>query len=218
MNKKVTFSMDEIKRLDVMHKIESKQLTGKQSAKQLGLSLRQVRRLIASFWEQGALGLVHDNRGRAANNRIPEEPRAQVLELAEKEYLDYNDSHLTEELEEKHGLEISRSTVRRIRRQAGLSSPRKRRPPRHRRRRERREKARMLLQTAGSRHDWLEGRGPWLTPGGHLPDLSDPALIPSLGDRPSVRPTKDGLAGHYVYRFYCHGLTGEMTLFHTAPQ
>ena len=44
-----------------------------------------------------------------------------VLELAENGYRDYNDSHFTEELEEKYGIEVSRSTVRRIRREAGLS-------------------------------------------------------------------------------------------------
>jgi len=104
MNKKVTLSMDEIIRLDVLHKIESKQLTGKQAAKQLIISLHQVRRLMVSLREQGALGLVHGNRGRTASDRIAEETRARVLELAEKEYRDYNDSHFIEELEEKHGL------------------------------------------------------------------------------------------------------------------
>jgi transposase len=90
--------------LDVLHKIESKKLTGKQAAKQLRMSLRQIRWLIASFREQGALGLVHGNRGRTASNRIADETRARVLELAEKEYQDYNDSHFIEELEEKYGL------------------------------------------------------------------------------------------------------------------
>ena len=64
---------------------------------------------------------------------------------------------------EEYGLEISRSSVRRIRRQNGQPSPRKRRSPRHRSRRERKPQAGMLLQTDGSRHDWLEGRGQWLT-------------------------------------------------------
>ncbi|MGB3700250.1 MAG: helix-turn-helix domain-containing protein, partial [Anaerolineales bacterium] len=179
MNKKVTLSMDENRRLDVMHKVESEQCTGKQAAEQLRLSERQVWRLLASFREQGALGLVHGNRGRAASNRLPEETRAQVLELAEKEYRDYNDSHFSEELEEKHGLKISRSTVRRLRRQAGLSSPRKRRPPRHRRRR---EKAGMLLQTDGSRHDWLEGRGPWLTLIAYIDDATNEVLGATFRD------------------------------------
>lgn len=37
------------------------------------------------------------------------------------------------------------------------------RPARHRRRRERMPREGMLLQIDGSRHDWLEGRGPFLT-------------------------------------------------------
>jgi transposase len=182
MNKKVTFSMDEIRRLEIIHKVEGKQLTGKQAAELLRLSERQVWRLIANYREQGAPGLVHGNRGRTANNRIPEEIRVQVLELAENEYRDYNDSHFTEELEERYSLEISRSTVRRIRRQAGLSSPRKRRPPRHRRRRKRREKAGMLLQTDGSRHDWLEGRGPWLTLIAYIDDATNEVLGATFRD------------------------------------
>ena len=46
--------MDEIRRLEVIEKVESKQLTRKQAADQLRLSERQIRRLIASFREQGA--------------------------------------------------------------------------------------------------------------------------------------------------------------------
>lgn len=168
--------MNEILRMEVINKVEAKQFTGKQAAERLRLSERQVRRLIAHYREEGAPGLVHGNRGRTANNRIPEETRVQVMELAEGKYRDYNDSHFTEELAEKHGIAISRSSVRRIRREAGLGSPRKRRAPRHRRRRQRREKAGMLLQTDGSRHDWLEGRGPWLTLIAYIDDATNEVL------------------------------------------
>ena len=173
MNKRVTFSMNEIKRVYVMQQIEDKQLTGSQAAELLDLSLRQIRRLIAKYREQGAPGLVHGNRGRAANNRIAEVVRAKIWELAQKEYKDYNDSHFTEELAEEYGLEISRSSVRRIRRQNGQPSPRKRRSPRHRSRRERKPQAGMLLQTDGSRHDWLEGRGQWLTLIAYIDDATN---------------------------------------------
>jgi hypothetical protein len=53
--------------------------------------------------------------------------------------------------------------VRRILATAGVNSPRRRRAPQHRIRRERYPQEGMLLQLDGSRHDWLEGRGPWLT-------------------------------------------------------
>jgi transposase len=158
-NKRVTMNMNEIKRLYIIQQMEDKKMTGKQATEVLGLSIRQVWRLVAQYREQGAAGLAHGNRGRAPNNRIEEAVRERILALVEEEYKDYNDSHLTEELVEQHGLAVSRSSVRRIRREAGQRSPRRRRPPRHRRRRERKEQAGMLLQTDGSHHDWLEGRG-----------------------------------------------------------
>ncbi len=109
-----------------------------------------------------AAGLVHGNRGRPSPRRIPPDVREEVLSLAKTCYPDYNDHHLTDLLAEDHGLHLSRSSVRRLRREAGLPSPRKKRQPRHRSWRSRRPHSGMLLQLDGSRHDWLEGRGPKL--------------------------------------------------------
>lgn len=157
-------SMKELKRVEVMQMVAKKQITGSQAAEMLGLSLRQTRRIISRYRKHGVTGMVHGNRGRDARNRIKEEVRTKILKLAREQYRDYNDSHFTEELRsEKYGLQVSRSTVRRIRRADGMGSPRKRRPPRHRSKRERKPQAGMMLQTDGSHHDWLEGRGAQLT-------------------------------------------------------
>lgn len=166
MNKK------EIKRMYVIQQVEDKRLSGAEAAKHLGLTLRQVRRLVVRYREKGAPGLVHGNRGRGAHNRIEEQVQAEIQRLAEEEYRDYNDSHFTEELAEAHGIVVSRSTVRRVRRAMGQKSPHKHRRAQHRKRRERKEKEGMLLQADGSRHDWLEGRGPWLTLVGYIDDAS----------------------------------------------
>ena len=182
MSKRVTLSMNEIKRVYVLQQVQDHQLTGRQAAERLGISLRQARRLMAKYREQGAPGLVHGNRGRAANNRLAETLRARIRELAQEDYKDYNDSHFTEELAEQHGLAVSRSSVRRIRREAGQKSPRKHRSPRHRSRRERKEKAGMLLQTDGSRHDWLEGRGAWLTLIAYIDDATNHVAGASFRD------------------------------------
>jgi len=48
----------------------------------------------------------------------------------------------------------------------------KRRPPKHRSRRERYPREGMLLQIDGSRHDWLEGRGPWMSLVGAIDDAT----------------------------------------------
>ena len=75
-------------------------------------------------------------------------------------YKGFNDTHLWEKSTKIEGLALSRASVQRILRQAGLASPQKRRAPKYRSRRERRAQEGMMLQTDGSQHDWLEGRGP----------------------------------------------------------
>ncbi len=162
MSERVTLNMKDIKRLYVVQQVDERKMTAKEAAESLSMSMRQVRRLVAKYRARGAAGLVHGNRGQTANNRLEETVRVKIQELAQETYADYNDSHFTEELVEEHQLKVSRSTVRRIRREMGQKSPHKHRTPRHRSRRERKPKVGMLLQTDGSDHDWLEGRGPRL--------------------------------------------------------
>lgn len=173
MDTRVTLTMNEIKRLHHLQKVVDEQMTAIQAAELLGLSIRQVRRLVAQYRQHGAPGIAHGNRGRMPSNQIKDDVRSKILELAENQYRDYNDCHFTEELLEKHGLQVSRSSVRRIRRQANLKSPRKRRAPRHRSRRERKEQAGMLLQADGCRHNWLEGRGPCLSLIAYIDDATN---------------------------------------------
>ena len=71
-----------------------------------------------------------------------------------------NHTHLSELLEEREGIALSRSTVRSMLLNAGMPSPRRRRPPRHRVRRRRFPQEGMLLQIDGSIHHWLEDRRP----------------------------------------------------------
>jgi transposase len=181
MDERVTLSMNEIKRLYVIQQVSEKKMTAGQAAQHLGLSLRQVRRLVAKFREKGAPGLVHGNRGRPAHNRVAEAVRGKVQALAQGDYRDYNDSHFTEELQEEHEVNLSRSTVRRLRRAIGQKSPRQHRSPRHRSRRERKPRVGLLLQADGSHHDWLEGRGPWLTLMAYIDDASNEVMGATFG-------------------------------------
>jgi transposase len=158
----VTLTLREQKRLKLIAEVDAGRLTAREAAEMAGLSQRQVRRLIAAYRKEGAAGLAHGNRGRTPHNKTPDEVRRRILELAEETYGDYNDTHFTEKLEEKHGIKTSRSNVRRLRRSIGQGSPRRRRRPRHRRRRARYPQPGMLTQIDGSIHDWLEGRGPKL--------------------------------------------------------
>jgi transposase len=168
----ITMSVGEQRRAQVLGRVDRNELSVAQAAALLGLSERQVARLRARFAEFGPAGLVHRNRGRPSPRRTTEALRERVVGLARTRYGGLNDCHLAELLAEREGIELGRVTLRRILRAAGLASPRRRRPPAHRSRRERLPAAGCLVQLDGSRHDWLEGRGPWLTLVGAIDDAT----------------------------------------------
>jgi transposase len=153
----------EQQRLVVLNRMLVGDLTAAEAAAVLGRSVRQVRRMLAAYRKEGAAALVHGNRGRTPAHALDAALGQRVLALAQTTYAGLNDTHLSEVLAQREGLVLSRHSVRRLRVAAGLVRPRQRRPPAHRRRRERKAQAGMLLQLDGSRHAWLDERGPWLT-------------------------------------------------------
>ena len=172
MKETVTLNRKEQKRLMVLNKVGEGWIGAGAAAGVLGLSVRQTRRLLAGYRKEGAAALAHGNRGRSPHNKLDDDLRARVAELAESTYAKLNTQHLSEILAEREGLRLSRSTVRRILLQSGMSSPRRRRAPRHRSRRDRYPQQGMLLQIDGSHHDWLEGRGPELSLVGAIDDAT----------------------------------------------
>jgi transposase len=158
--------------LSLLQRLERGELTVGEVAASLGLSRRQVQRKRKRLAGNGAAGLVHGNAGRCPKHRTTQDVREQVVMLRRGKYDGFNDQHFTEKLAEVEGLVLSRETVRRILREAGLGSPRKRRPPKHRSRRERKAQAGQMILWDGSDHDWLEGRGPRLCLMGAIDDAT----------------------------------------------
>lgn len=162
MNERLTLTSKELKRLKVLEWVLAEQVTVAQAAELLGVSERHCWRILARYRAAGPAGLAHGNRGRPASHRLSDTVRQEVLALAEGVCRDYNDQHLTDVLQEEHGLQVSRASVRRIRRGAGLASPHKYRRRRSHLRRARYPQFGMLFQIDASHHAWLEDRGPHL--------------------------------------------------------
>ena len=138
----------------------------------LGVSERHSYRIKARIGKEGVKGVIHGNRGRRCSWKLSEKTVKRLVELARGKYRGFNDHHLTEKLKEEEQIKLSREKIRQILRSHGIASPRKRRPPKHRSRRQRREAEGMMLQLDGSPHDWLEGRGPYLTLIGAIDDAT----------------------------------------------
>ncbi len=75
------------------------------------------------------------------------------MQLARTHFTGTNNSHLSELLQERHGIDPSRPAVRRILVRAGVGSPRRWRMPREG----------MLLQIDGNHYHWLGGKVPRFT-------------------------------------------------------
>lgn len=115
---------------------------------------------------------MHGNRNQPSPRRLVTAVRDEIVALAEGNYRDYNGQQLTEVLQEERGLAVSRANVR-VRRAAGLSSPKKYRRRQGRQRRERYGQPGMLLKMDASLHLWLETRGPRLALVGAIDDATN---------------------------------------------
>jgi len=144
--------------LKVISNVERGRLTQEEGGEQLGLSARQVRRLVQRVREEGDAGVIHRGRGRPSNRRLCEQDREGVKELLRQEaWRDFGPTFAQEQVA-KQGYRIGRETVRKMQIELELRKPRKRREV-HRSRRERRACFGEMIQMDTSIHDWLEGRG-----------------------------------------------------------
>ena len=146
--------------------------TNAEVALALGVCVRQVQRMKKALKEEGPAGIAHGNRGSSPRHALAPEMAASVVELYKSKYGGFNFTHFTEKLVEVEGIQINRSSVRRVLISAGHPSPKKRRAPKHRSRRQRRACEGAMIQIDGSPHDWLEGRGPWMCLVGGIDDAT----------------------------------------------
>ena len=146
-------SVQQWRKLDVVQRVERGELTVSEAALALGMSRRQMQRLRKKVKQEGHSGVVHGNAGRAPKHKTAELVARRIVAFWRSKYVGFNDQHFTEKLREVEGLAISRETVRRILRGAGLGPARQRRSQKHRRRRDRRPQAGQMILWDGSRHD-----------------------------------------------------------------
>lgn len=152
---KIILSQGQLQRLQVMSLVEAGVITLKEAAEKIGRSYRQAKRIWKRVKEEGDTGVIHGNTGKLSHHRTPADIEEKVLQLSGMRYGEFNDTHFTEMLIGREKIELSRETVRKMRREAGIAPKRKRRPPRHRKRRERKSQEGSMVLWDGSPHPWF---------------------------------------------------------------
>ena len=188
-------SRKEVPRAGLLKAALAGKITNAQGALAMRLSVRQFQRVKGRFAAEGVRGLLHRLRGHSSPRRLAPDVGARAAELLQGRYAGLNDCHVTEKLQEVDGLQLSRSSVRRLRRALGLPPKRHRRARPGRIRRTPEAQMGALVQLDASPFAWLEDRGPALALHGAIDDATGTGLALYF------RPTED--------------LHGYATLLHT---
>ena len=105
-------SMAEADRAVVIGQVAEKRLRQREAADRLGLSVRQVKRLLARYRERGPAGLVSGHRGKISNNAMAGAVRRATMGLVGERYADFGPTFACEKLVEVHGHRLSVETLR----------------------------------------------------------------------------------------------------------
>ncbi|WP_439891103.1 ISNCY family transposase [Ralstonia sp. 25C] len=159
----ITMSMRELDRCKVIQAVVDDGLMVWRAAEKLGISKRQVERLVLRYQQDGPRGLVSRRWGQPGHHQLPPGLEVRVRGLIRDSYADFGPTLAAEKLRERHGIDLSEACVRRIMIDAGFWVPRKLRPPKVHQPRNRRACLGELVQIDGSDHAWFEDRAPACT-------------------------------------------------------
>ena len=147
-------------RLVTLKKAKKKLITQREAGEELGVSTRQVKRLLYALKKRGDKAAIHGLRGKPSNRRIPETTeREAVKTLSTEVYRGFGPTLAAEYLHNRHGIDASKETVRQWMIRGKLWRAKQEKVKRVHLWRERRNRFGELVQWDTSEHDWLEGRG-----------------------------------------------------------
>ena len=100
------------------------------TAEPLGVTTRQVKRLVAAYRRHGAVGLVSRRVGQPSNRRFKEPVRAALRALLVERDADCGPTRACEKRREVHDIAVSVETVRRLHIELGRWKPMRRKAAR----------------------------------------------------------------------------------------
>lgn len=156
----LTMSTKETERISVMDNLIERRIKQKHAARQLGISVRQVRRIMKRYKKDGAASLAHLGRGKVSNRTIPQQEKDRAITVIKERYHDFGPTFALEKLKEHHGIRFGVDTLRKEMINQGIWGAKKREIKDIHPYRERRACLGELVQLDGSPHDWFERRCP----------------------------------------------------------
>lgn len=125
--RKVELRMNEKEKYEVIKELVDHNGNKNRASKKLGISRRQIDRLIIKYKEKGKAGFVHGNRTRRPINAFDNSISEDIILLYKNKYQDWNFYHFKEFLESNENIKVSYNFIYKSLTKDGILSPKARR-------------------------------------------------------------------------------------------
>ena len=124
--RKVELRMNELKKYEVIKELVDHNGNKNRASEKLGISRRQVDRLIIKYKEKGKSSFVHSNRGHIPTKALDKSISEDIILLYKGKYQDWNFNHFKEFLEKEENIKVSYDFIYKTLTKAGILSPKAR--------------------------------------------------------------------------------------------
>ena len=124
--RKVELRMNEQEKYEVIKELVDHNGNKNRASEKLGISKRQINRLIIIYKEKGKSGFIHGNRGKCPTKTLDKSISEDIILLYKHKYQDWNFNHFREFLEEKENIKVSYDFIYKHLTKAGILSPKAR--------------------------------------------------------------------------------------------
>lgn len=142
--RKVNLRMKELEKYEIIKELVDHNGNKTRAKEKLGLTIRQVNRLIKIYKEKGKSGFVHGNRSKKPAKTIDKSISDNIILLYRNKYQGFNFKHFHEYLIEDENINVSYHCVYTTLMNAGITSPRVRKATKKRLAKEKLEKEKKL--------------------------------------------------------------------------
>ena len=125
--KEVKLRMKEQEKYNVIKELVDHNGNKNRAAKKLGISKRQINRLIIKYKKNGKSAFVHGNRGHAPAKALDKSIHEDIILLYRNKYQGWNFQHFKEFLKKQENIDVSYKCIYTILTKAGFLSPKARR-------------------------------------------------------------------------------------------
>ena len=124
--KEVKLRMNEQEKYKVIKELVDHNGNKNRASKKLGLSRRQIDRLIIKYKENGKSAFIHGNRSKKPVNALDNSISEDIILLYKNKYQDWNFNHFKEFLKKDENIDVSYDFIYKTLTKAGILSPKAR--------------------------------------------------------------------------------------------